>query len=203
MNKIIKILIFSDVALVSGFGFIVPIFAIFLVGKIQGGNVEMVGYAAAIYWIVNSLTIIPCAKYLDKVRGERDDLWFIIIGNVLAAVSVIGYIFSYLPWHVYLLQAVYALGMSMNVPGYSAIFTRHIDKDKEAFDWSVRTALIGLGSGASGALGGIIANRFGFNTLFIGVAIFILISAILPILIFKQVSSKGRKVPRPPIQLLR
>jgi len=52
INKIIKILILSDVALLSGFGFIVPIFAIFLVGKIQGGNVEVAGYAAAIYWIV-------------------------------------------------------------------------------------------------------------------------------------------------------
>ena len=113
MNKIIKILIFSDVALLSGFGFVIPIFAIFLVDKIQGGNIEVVGYAAAIYWIVNSLTVIPFARYLDKNRGEKDDLWFVVIGNVLAAISVIGYIFSYLPWHIYLLQAMYALGMGM------------------------------------------------------------------------------------------
>jgi len=203
MNKIIKVLILSDVALLSGFGFVIPIFAIFLVDKIQGGNIEVVGYAAAIYWIVNSLTVIPFARYLDKNRGEKDDLWFVVIGNVLAAASVIGYIFSYLPWHIYLLQAMYALGMGMNIPGYSAIFTRHIDKNREAFDWSVRAALIGLGSGVSGALGGIIANRFGFNTLFIGVAIFILISAALPILILKQVASKNGKVSRPPIKLMR
>ena len=203
MNKIIKVLILSDVALLSGFGFVIPIFAIFLVDKIQGGNIEVVGYAAAIYWIVNSLTVIPFARYLDKNRGERDDLWFVVIGNVLAAASVIGYIFSYLPWHIYLLQAMYALGMGMNIPGYSAIFTRHIDKNREAFDWSVRAALIGLGSGVSGALGGIIANRFGFNVLFIGVAIFILVSAILPILILKQVASKDGKVSRPPIKLMR
>jgi len=203
INKVIRILILSDVALLSGFGFVVPIFAIFLVDKIQGGSIEVVGYAAAIYWIVNSLVIIPCAKYLDKNRGEKDDLWFIVIGNVLAAASIIGYIFSYLPWHVYLLQAIYALGMGMNVPGYSAIFTRHIDKNREAFDWSVRTALIGLGSGVSGALGGIIANRFGFNVLFIGVAIFILVSAALPILILKQVASKDGKASRLSIRLLR
>jgi len=203
MNKIIKVLILSDVALLSGFGFVIPIFAIFLIDKIQGGNVEVVGYAAAIYWIVNSLTIIPFAKYLDKNHGEKDDLWFIVIGNILAAVSVIGYIFSYLPWHIYILQAIYALGMGMNVPGYSAIFTRHIDKNREAFDWSVRTALIGLGSGASGALGGIIAYHFGFNVLFIGVAVFILISAALPILILKHVASKDGKSSRPPIKLMR
>jgi len=53
----------------------------------------------------------------------------------------------------------------MNVPGYSAIFTRHIDKGREALGWSVRTALVGMGAGAAGALGGIIAARLGFTFL--------------------------------------
>ncbi|MCK4781794.1 MFS transporter [Candidatus Parcubacteria bacterium] len=189
-NKIIKILILSDVALIGGLGFVVPIFAIFLTNNIQGGNIQVAGFAASIYWIVNSLVLIPFGKYLDKNHGEEDDLYFIIIGNILAALAVFGYIFSYLPWHIYCLQAVYALGMGMNIPGYTAIFTRHIDKGKEAFDWSVRGALIGIGTGISGALGGMIAHNFGFETLFIGVTIFILISALLPLLILKNLKSK-------------
>ena len=86
----------------------------------------------------------------------------------------------------------------MNVPGYTAIFTRHIDKDQEALDWSVRSCLIGIGAGASGALGGIIANRFGFNTLFICVGIFILLSAFLPFLISKEMRPKDKKTIRIP-----
>ena len=81
INKVIKILILSDVALISGFGFITPIFAIFLTDRIEGGNVEVAGYAAAIYWIVMSLVVIPLGRYLDKNHGEKDDLWFIIIGR--------------------------------------------------------------------------------------------------------------------------
>jgi MFS family permease len=198
INKVIKILILSDVALVAGFGFITPIFAIFLTDQIQGGNVEVVGYAAAIYWIINSLVLIPFGKYLDRNHGEKDDLWFVIIGNLLATLAVFGYIFSRLPWHIYLLQAIYAVGMGMNIPGYTAIFTRHIDKDREAFDWSVRGALIGMATGITGALGGIVAHKFGFNTLFIGVGIFILLSAFLPFLISKEMISKNRRTPRMP-----
>jgi MFS family permease len=199
MNKVIKILILSDVALIAGLGFITPIFAIFLTDQIQGGNVEVVGYAAAIYWIINSLVLIPFGKYLDRNHGEKDDLWFVIIGNLLATLAVFGYIFSRLPWHIYLLQAIYAVGMGMNIPGYTAIFTRHIDKDREAFDWSVRGALIGMATGITGALGGIVAHKFGFNVLFVGVGIFILLSAFLPFLISKEMMPKDKKMPRAPV----
>jgi len=186
--------------LLFGLGFVSPIFAIYLTDRIQGGNIEVVGYSAAVYLIVKSLVIIPFGRYLDKNHGERDDLWFIAFGSLLGAVSVFGYIFSYLPWHIYLLQAIYAIGMGMNIPGYTAIFTRHINKGSEAFDWSVRSCLTGIGAGLAGALGGIIANRVGFNILFIGVGIFILISAFLPLLIYKKISLEDKKVPRIPIE---
>lgn len=196
INKVIKILILSDTALITGLGFVAPIFAIFLTEKIQGSNLEMIGYAAAIYWIIKSLVVIPFGKYLDKNHGEKDDLWFIVIGNILAALAVFGYLFSYLPWHIYILQVFYAIGMGMNVPGYTAIFTRHINKGKEAFNWSVRSAMIGIGAGIAGALGGIIANRFGFNALFIGIGVFILLSAFLPFIIMKNIYSGDKKITR-------
>jgi len=199
MNKIIKVLILSDIALVSGFGFVSPIFAIFLTDRIQGGNIEVVGYAAAIYWMVKSITVIPFGRYLDKNHGEKDDLWFIVIGNLLATLVVIGYIFSSLPWHIYTLQAIYAISMAMNMPAYAAMFTRHIDKGNEASDWGIRSCFVGFGAGIAGALGGIIANRFGFNTLFVGVGIFILLSAFFPLLIIRNISPKDKKIPRIPI----
>ena len=196
LNKIIRILILSDMALLSGFGFMAPIFAVFLTSRIQGGNVKVAGYAAAIYWIVYSLVVIPVSKYLDRNHGEKDDLLSIIIGDLLAAFVVFAYLFSYLPWHIYVLQIIYAIGMAMNAPGYNAIFTRHINKGKEAFSWSVRSSLIGLGAGVTGALGGIIADRFGFNVLFIAVGTFVILSALLPLAILKEVNSKNKEVSR-------
>ncbi len=198
INKVIKILIFSDVALETGFGFMAPIFAIFIAQKIQGGGVEVAGFAMAIYWGVKSILQIPFGKYLDEVKGEKDDLWFVAIGNILAASAIFGYIFSFLPWHIYLCQGIYSLGMAINIPGYCAIFTRHIDKRKEAFEWSTRSTFIGIGAGISGALGGIIANRLGFDVLFIGAGIFVLVSAFLPFLIYKNVFPRNHFLPLVP-----
>ncbi len=193
INKIIQVLILSDIALIAGYGLYTPIFAIFIADKIEGGNVEVAGFASAVYWVVYSLAIIPFAHFLDKNHGEKDDFWFIVIGNFLASLAIFGYVFATSPGHVYLLQIIYAIGLAMNMPAYTAIFTRHIDKGKEAFDWAVRGALIGLATGLAGALGGFLANRIGFIPVFVGVSIFLLLSAILPFLIFKDIIPQKEK----------
>ncbi len=202
VNKVIKVLIASDVSLLTGFGFIAPIFAIFIAQRITLGDTgeatRVAGFAMAIYWGVKSTLQIPFGKYLDKIKGEKDDLWFVVIGNILAALAAFGYIFSSLPWHIYLLKGIYSLGMAMNIPGWSAIFTRHIDKGKEAFEWSTRSTFIGIGAATSGALGGIIASQFGFNILFIGVGIFALGSAFLPLLVYKDIFPRDHFFPRAP-----
>jgi len=202
INKVIKILIFSDVFLLSGFGFITPIFAIFIAQRITIGNTieaaKIAGFSMGIYWGVKSILQIPFGRYLDKIKGEKDDLWFVVIGNVLAALAVFGYIFSSLPLHIYLCQGIYAIGMAMNIPGWCAIFTRHIDKGKEAFEWSTRGTLIGIGAATTGVLGGIIAAEFGFNILFLGVGVFALASAFLPFSIYKILISKDRVFYRTP-----
>lgn len=202
VNKVIKIMIASDVALLTGFGFIAPIFAIFIAQRITVGDIaeaaKIAGFAMAIYWGLKSLLMIPFGKYLDKNHGEKDDLYFVIIGNLLAAVAVFGYIFSFLPWHIYALKALYSLGMAMNIPGWTAIFSRHLGKGQEAFEWATRSTAIGIGAGASGALGGIIASQFGFNALFVGVGIFVLISAFLPFLIYKDIAKRDHISPRTP-----
>ena len=190
INKVIKILTFSDVLLLTGFGFVTPIFAIFIAQRITVGNIaeaaKIAGFAMGIYWGVKSVLQIPFGKYLDKNHGEKDDLYFLMVGNMLAGLAAFGYIFSHLAWHIYLCQGIHALGIAMNIPGWCAMFTRHIDKGKEAFEWSTRSTLLGFGVAASAALSGIIVAKFGFNVLFIGVGIFALASAFLPFLIFKD-----------------
>lgn len=198
INKVIKVLIVSDVILITALGFATPIFAIFLTSNIKGGSIEVAGFAAAIYWIFQSALMIPFGKYLDRHPSEKDDLLFIVIGNILAGLATFGYIFSRLPWHIYLLEAIYGIGIGMNMPGYTAIFTRHINKGKEAFSWGVRGSLIGIGTGISGALGGIIAQKFGFNALFISSGVFIVLSAFLPFFIIKEIGTKDKTIPCAP-----
>jgi len=191
INKVIRTLIQADLVFLAAFGLISPIFAVFITDQIKGGNVEVVGFSAAVYWIIKSILQIPISEILDKKRGEKDDFYFLICGTILAALVPIGYIFSSLPWHVYLLQAIYGMGMAMAFPSWSAIFTRHIDRGKEAFEWGLESTALGFGTGLTGAIGGILVAYFGFDLLFVIVSILALVGALLPLMIRREMLSQG------------
>lgn len=186
INKVVKVMVFSDLFLSSGWGLIAPILAIYIIKNIKGGDVEVAGIATGIYWLVKSILQLPIARYLDKNHGEKDDFFALVFGTILASLTPIGFIFAVLPWHIYFLQVIHALGVAMAVPSWSAIFTRHIKKGQEAFSWSLDSSFIGLGAGAAGFLGGIIAKIFGFIPLFIMVSVFGLTAAFLFLLIGKD-----------------
>lgn len=187
INKIIKTLIGADLVFLSALGLIAPVFAIFITDKIKGGNVEVVGFAAAIYWIGRSIFEIPIARFLDRTKGEKDDLYFLVAGYAVVALVHFGYIFSSLPWHIYLLQLLYALGAAISWPAWSALFTRHIDKGKEGFEWSVEHVSFSLGSGITGAIGGIMVAGLGFNIVFVLTGIFALAGGLLPLIICRDI----------------
>ncbi len=190
INKVVKVMVFSDLFLNSGWGLVSPILAIYIAGTIRGGNIQVVGIAMGIYWLVRSVLQIPIAHSLDKNHGEKDDYYALIGGTLLASLIPIGFIFAVFPWHIYILQGLHALGMAMAIPSWSAIFTRHIEKNREAFCWSLDSSSIGLGAGVSAVLGGTIAEVFGFIPLFIGVSVFGVIAALLFLLIGKDLLPK-------------
>lgn len=193
INKVVKVMVFSDLFLNSGWGLISPILAIYILGTIKGGNIQVAGIAMGTYWLGKSVLQIPIAHYLDKNHGEKDDYYALIGGTLLASLTPIGFIFATLPWHIYVLQGLHALGMAMAIPSWSAIFTRHIEKKREAFCWSLDSSSIGLGAGVAAILGGTIAEIFGFIPLFIGVSIFGIVAALLFFLIGKDLLPKVPK----------
>lgn len=198
INKVIKTLILADLIFLSAFGFLGPIFAVFVIKQIAGGSLQVVGFAAAIYWLIKSILQLPIGHYLDKNHGEKDDLALVVFGYLLTSLVPLGYLISSLPWHIYLLQGIQAFSLAMLVPAWSAIFTRHIDKNQEAFEWSLESTSIGLGMGITGALGGVIASHFGFNVVFIIVAILAFIGGLLPLCLWKYISPQDHKLQRVP-----
>lgn len=171
INNLIKILTFSDVLILSGWGLINPLFAIYLTKQIQGSSLELIGLSTAAYWIVRSMLQLPFARLIDHKKGEIDDFVVMVIGSLLTSISPFLFIFASSPVHILLIQALVGLGASMSAPGWCAIFTRHIDKHKEAEEWGMYSSMVGLSCALSGALGGFLAERFGFKFLYFLVGI--------------------------------
>jgi MFS family permease len=191
INKIVFFLIKADFFFFSAAGLVAPVFAVFLTDKLKDGSIEVAGFAVAIYWIVRSIFEIPVAKFLDKHKGEKDDLLFLVAGYFVVALIHFGYTQATLSWHIYILEFFYAIAMAVAAPGWSAIFTRHIDKGKEGFEWSIEHVAYSAGIGIAGALSGIIIANYGFNTLFIIAGIVAIIGSLIPLFVYKDVNVSG------------
>ena len=194
VNKVIRSLVAANFFMYSGWGFLAPVFAIFIVQGIQTGGPEqaakVAGFASFVYWIVKSLVQIPVSRYFDKLHGEKDDFWFMFFGLVITGISPFGFIFAYLPWHIYALQAVHAVGMAFFIPSWNAIFTRHIDKGREAYEWALDSTTLGIGTGITGALGGLLVANLGFSSIFILAGVLSFTAAAVLLSIHKNILPK-------------
>lgn len=166
VNKIVKYLILADIAFWTGWGLVSPVFAIFIVEKIQGGTALVVGTATAVYWFFRSLLVLPSGRLLDKYAGEKDDYLFLVAGNFISTLVLFGYIFAIYPWHIYVLQAFYGIGIAMGLSGWRAIFTRNIDKGKEASEWALDDTSLSLGTAAAGIITGVLVTKMGYTVTF-------------------------------------
>ena len=187
IKKIVKYLILTDIAFWTGWGLVSPVFAIFIVDRIVGGTALTVGIATAIYWFLRSLLVYPFGLILDKYKGERDDYLFLVAGNFIAVLVLFGYIFANYPWHIYLLQVFYGIGMAMSLGGWRAIFTRNIDKGKEATEWALDDTLLSLGVAAAGIFSGLIVTKLGYTFNFLFAGIFGLVSIFLLLCLRKEI----------------
>jgi DHA1 family quinolone resistance protein-like MFS transporter len=185
VSRIIKYFVLSDLFLLAGWGFIEPIFSVFIIEKIVGATLLTVGVAAAIYWILKSLLEIPIANILDKIPGEKDDFLALISGLLLASFSAFAFTWINQIWELYVVQIIHAIAFAFYLPSWSAIFSRHLDRERVSFDWSLDSTATGISAGITGFLSGLIAEKFGFSTIFIWAGFLSLISALILIFFSK------------------
>lgn len=186
INPVVRFLTISDILILSGFGLISPIFAVFIVDTIKGGNLEVVGIASAVYLLTRSLIQIPAAAMVDKIRGEKDDFWALQIGSLVFSFVPLAYLFVSTPIELYFVQFFYGLASAFTYPAWLAIFTRHIDREHEGVEWGVYQTLVDLGGAASASLGGFMAYQFGFNFLFLLVSFISFIGSFFLLGIYKK-----------------
>ncbi|MGC9611041.1 MAG: MFS transporter [Minisyncoccia bacterium] len=196
VNRLIRFFVVSDLFFWSGWGLINPVFAIFIIDRVEGASVVTVGIASAVYWITKALFQMPVALYLDKHEGEKDDFHALISGLILAGVA--SFVFLSVNTFIGLYFAVFiqALAFGLYTPAWSAIFSRHLDKKNYAFDWSFDNTAIGIALGVTAFVGSALAKIFGFDAIFICTGLLSFGSATLllfvPDLILPEPPSNGQ-----------
>lgn len=194
VNKVVLTMVYADFLLITATGFLSPISAVYITTKISGATIATVGFVTTLFWVVKSAFQIPISWYADAKEGERDDYQLMLVGVLITGiVPLLYYFFAKEVWHVFAFETLNGIGYAMSVPTWLAIFTRHIDKHKESSEWTLHSNAIGLGFAAAAAVGGVLADRFGFRVLFLLVSALTFMGAVALLFIKDQMlASDGR-----------
>ena len=176
MNRVIKLLMFSDIFVSTGFGLIEPILAIFIKENLIGGTIFAAGLASALFLITKSLVQLPFSRYVDSHNNKTK---WLIFGTFLIAVVPVVYIFANHIYYIYLAQILLGLGSGLAYPVWLGLWSTHLDKKQESFEWSVYSTVTGLGTAATAAIGAAIAEFVGFTFTFLLVGILSLIGCLI------------------------
>jgi MFS family permease len=171
INRVIQFLTYSDVLMLSGWGLVNPILAIFFNNQIKGGSASLAGLAVAVYLVTKSVLQMPIARYIDLEKGEGDDFWAMVIGSLMISMTAFLYTLAKLPVHVILIQIFYGVGSALSYPAWMAIFTRHTDRNQEGIQWSLYYTATDLSAALTAGLGGFLVTKIGYNNLFVIVGI--------------------------------
>ena len=172
MNKTVKLLMLSDIFLLTGFGLIAPILAIFIKENLTGGTIIAAGLASTIFLITKSVIQLPFSRYVDS---HKNKVKWLIIGTSLIVLVPFIYIFAKHINVIFLAQIIHGVGSGLAFPTWLSLWSTHLDKKHEGFEWSLYSTSVGLGVAATSVIGAAIAQFIGFTYTFALVGIMALV----------------------------
>lgn len=165
-SSIVKCFVLSEIFLWSSWFGILPLFGIFVVQDVQGGNLQLAAYGYSIYLISRVIFELISGKLLAK-SSEKTRIYISIIGLVLAGIGILGFAFTTTLSLLYIWFVFTGMGIGIASPAKNSLFSSHLDKNKETTEWGLYDAIVFICIAASTAFGGFIATQYGFRTFFI------------------------------------
>ena len=157
-------LILSDVLILSSFGFIGPIFAIFIMSDLEGGSIVTAGLATTVFLVVKSVVQLPLSRFfIDKEKHKTRSL---LLGTILIISVPFIYFFAKHVYVFFIAQAIYGLGAALAYPSWFSLFTTYMDKKHRGFEYTLWSTSIGIGTAVAAFLGAGAAQKLGFRPLF-------------------------------------
>lgn len=181
MDSLLKAFIIAEMILWSAWNLINPVFAIF-VTRLPGGNVELAAGAVSAYMLVRVIVELIGGKVISKSR-ESVKLTVTILGMVIMSVAYVSLAFADSTDKVFVFYSILAFGLGLASPAKNSLFSAHLDKNKEPFEWGLMDAAVFLGMAVTAVVGGFIAQNYGFKYLFF-LAAGLNTLGILPYLVF-------------------
>lgn len=186
MNRTLKLLILSDIFVLSGFGLIAPILSIYINDNLIGGSIFSAGLASAIFLITRAgLQLLFSYKF-----NPKDRLWMLRLGTGIIALIPIGYILATNIYHIYIAEFLYGVGAAFAYPTWSSLFTAYLEKGRRGFQYSIYSSAVAIGTALTAAAGAWLAEKIDFKIVFILTGLIAMVGLLILFKLNKKILKK-------------
>lgn len=161
-------------ALILMAGFMLgPIYALY-VEKI-GGDLLDASFTFAAFGIAAGVTAMISGRYTDRIKETE---YIVVAGYLIVAAGFFLYLIVDNVYTLLVVQIIIGLGEATYWPAFDALYSKHLDRKKFGSEWGAWEAMSYIVSGIAAIAGGLIVDRYGFNTLFMVMGSLALFSAL-------------------------
>ena len=190
MNRTMKLLLLSDIFVLTGFGLIQPILAIYINdGGVTGGTMLTAGMASALFMLTKSLVQLPFGHYVDSQAGK--ERWLILGTLLMAAVPII-YLSANCIDHIYLAELIYGLGSGLAYPTWLGLWSVNLDPGRESFQWSIYHTSTGMGTASTATAGAAMASQVGFSATFLLAGLLCIVGCLVLLILERRGAGKAK-----------
>jgi len=172
-NKALRILLSTNAMILMAAAMLGPIYALF-VEKV-GGDLMDASIAGSIFALVAGLTTLVSGKYSDKIKENE---LIIVLGYIIMGIGFSLYFWVTSVIFLFIVQAVIGLGEAIYAPAFDAVYSKHMDKHKSGTQWGAWESMNYFTTAVGAVIGGGLVTLFGFQTLFVIMAILCFSSAL-------------------------
>jgi uncharacterized membrane protein len=166
MQRELKLLNTISAMFVFASGLLGPIYAVFV--QNIGGDLMTAGWAYGAFSIASGVLVIFLSRWEERhAHQER----IMAAGFGLGCLGFLGYSFVSTPLHLLIVQVVLGVALAIRAPLFDSFYSLHLDLGKYAEEWGVWESMNLIVIGISAAVGGVIAQLFGFPVLFVAMFI--------------------------------
>jgi MFS family permease len=161
-NRSLRALLIADAIVLIATAMLTPIYATFV--EEVGGDVLDAGITAAALAFGAGFASLVAGKYPDALKDKK-----IMIVYGFAAIGVFFLLYTQVTtvWHLALVQLLMGLVRALFDPAFDALFSTHLDKNKEAEEWGAWEGMAYFSAGIGAILGAGVVALFNFDALFI------------------------------------
>lgn len=181
INPVVKAFIISESLVWSAWNFVAPIAAVFVINNVLGGTIQSAAFAYSLHLVSRVIAELWTGRLLVGA-SDKKKFTYTVVGLFILTISYLGFAFTNNLTALYTFYLLFGVGVGIATPAKNSLFSVHLDKNKEATEWSFNDAAILLSDAVAIILGGFIATTFGFQPLFI-IASIVNLLGIIPYLL--------------------